>query len=138
MMYQDKFKQFENIENLAGKSWEHAVAIDALNKTNIKDCSIHCFHYQQMLELFFKHLLETKTEFGSYSRTHRLQRLLEEVISNTGFKTNKSQYLMALQVITVCAEEYRYNFLIDCEGYRQSVAVVDVLLDELLMFELAK
>ena len=136
-MYQDKFKQFENIENLAGKSWEHAVAIDVLNKTNIKDCSIHCFHYQQMLELFFKHLLETKTEFGSYSKTHKLQRLLEEVISNTGFKTNKSQYLMALQVITVCAEEYPYNFLIDCEGYKQSVAVVDILLDELLMFELA-
>jgi len=134
-MYQDKFKKFENIENLAGKSWEHAVAIDVLNNTNIKDCSIHCFHYQQMLELFFKHLLEVKTQFGSYSKTHKLQRLLEELIANTEFKTNKSQYFMALQVITVCAEEYRYNFLIDCEGYKQSVAVVDILLDELLEFE---
>ncbi len=134
-MYQDKFKQFENVENLAGKAWEHAVAIDVLNNTNIKDCSIHCFHYQQMLELFFKHLLEVKTQFGSYSKTHKLQRLLEELIANTEFKTNKSQYFMALQVITVCAEEYRYNFLIDCEGYKQSVAVVDILLDELLEFE---
>jgi len=134
-MYQHKFKQFENVENLAGKAWEHAVAIDVLNNTNIKDCSIHCFHYQQMLELFFKHLLEVKTQFGSYSKTHKLQRLLEELIANTEFKTNKSQYFMALQVITVCAEEYRYNFLIDCEGYKQSVAVVDILLDELLEFE---
>jgi len=29
-MYQDKLKQFKNIENLAGKAWEHAVAIDGL------------------------------------------------------------------------------------------------------------
>jgi HEPN domain len=134
-MYQDKLKHFENIENLAGKSWEYAVAIDVLNNTNIKDCSIHCFHYQQMLELFFKHLLETKSEFGSYGKTHKLQKLLEEVIANTPFKTNKSKYLMALQVITVCAEEYRYNFLIDCAGYKQSVEICDVLLDELLEFE---
>ena len=41
---------------------------------------------------------------------------------------------MALQVITVCAEEYRYNFLIDCEGYRRSVNVCDNLLDELIEF----
>ncbi len=134
-MYQERFKQFENIENLAGKAWEHAVALDVLNSTNIRDCSIHCFHYQQMLELFFKHLLETKTLFGSYSRTHKLQKLLEELIATTNFKTNKSQYFMALQVITVCAEEYRYNFLIDCEGYKQSIAITDVLLDELLEFE---
>jgi HEPN domain-containing protein len=134
-MYQDKLKKFENVETLAGKAWEHAVTIDVLTQTKIKDCSIHCFHYQQMLELFFKHLLETRTAFGSYSKTHKLQRLLEEVIANTEFKTNKSQYFMALQVITVCAEEYRYNFLIDCEGYKQSVVVADVLLDELLEFE---
>ena len=134
-MYQDKLKQFENVENLAGKAWEHAVAIDVLNTTNIKDCSIHCFHYQQMLELFFKYLLETRSEFGSYSKTHKLQRLLEEVIANTLFKSDKSKYFMALQVITVCAEEYRYNFLIDCAGYKQSVEICDVLLDELLEFE---
>ncbi len=134
-MYQERFKQFENVENLAGKAWEHAVALDVLNNTSIKDCSIHCFHYQQMLELFFKHLLETKTQFGSYSKTHKLQKLLEELIASANFKTNKSQYFMALQVITVCAEEYRYNFLIDCEGYKQSIAITDVLLDELLAFE---
>jgi HEPN domain len=134
-MYQHKLNKFENIENLAGKSWEHAVTLDILNNTTIKDCSIHCFHYQQMLELLFKHLLETKSQFGSYSRTHKLQKLLEEVIANTLFKTDKSKYLMALQVITVCAEEYRYNFLIDCEGYKQSVKICDELLDELLDFE---
>lgn len=134
-MYQEKFTLFKNVENLAGKSWEHAVAIDVLNNTTIKDCSIHCFHYQKMFELFFKHLLETKSEFGSYSRTHKLQKLLEEVIANTPFKTDKSKYAMALQVITVCAEEYRYNFLIDCEGYRQSIQICDELLDELLNFE---
>jgi hypothetical protein len=134
-MYQEKLIQFENIENLAGKSWEHAVTLDILNTTNIKDCSIHCFHYQQMLELFFKYLLETKSEFGSYGKTHKLQKLLEEVVANTAFKTDKSKYFMVLQVITVCAEEYRCNFLIDCEGYKQSVKICDNLLDELLDFE---
>jgi len=133
-MYQDKFKAFENIENLAGKAWEHAVAIDVLTQTNINDCSIHCFHYQQMLECLIKHLLETKSKFGAYSRSHKLQKLLEELVENTLFKTNKSQYFMALQVITVCAEEYRYNFLIDCVGYHESVKLCDGLIDELLGF----
>jgi len=55
-MYQDKLKNFKNIENLAGKAWEHAIAIDVLVTTEIKDCSIECFHYQQMMELFFKHI----------------------------------------------------------------------------------
>jgi len=134
-MYQEKFKKFKNIENLAGKSWEHAVAIDVLATTDIKDCSIECFHYQQMVELFFQHLLETKSQFGSYSKSQKLQRLLEEVIANTNFKTDKTKFFMALQVITVCAEEYRYNFLLDCDGYRQSVTICDQLLDELLLFE---
>jgi len=134
-MYQQKFNKFKNIENLAGKAWEHAVAIDVLATTDIKDCSIECFHYQQMVELFFKHLLETKSRFGSYSKSHQLQKLLEEVIALTKFRTNKTQYFMALQVITVCAEEYRYNFLLDCQGYRQSVTICDQLLDELLHFE---
>jgi hypothetical protein len=88
-----------------------------------------------MVELFFKHLLETKSQFASYSKSHKLQRLLEELIANTKFRTDKTQYFMALQVITVCAEEYRYNFLLDCEGYRQSVTICDQLLDELLQFE---
>jgi hypothetical protein len=133
-MYQEKTNCFENIENLGGKAWEHAVILDMLKNTSIKDCSIHCFHYQQMMELLIKHLLETKSQFGAYSKTHKLQKLLEELIANTHFKTAKTQYFMALQVITVCAEEYRYNFLIDCEGYRQSVRISDHLLDELLVF----
>ncbi len=134
-MYREKLNQFKNLENLAGKAWQHAVAIDALATTEIKDCSIECFHYQQMLELLFKHLLETKSQFGAYSKSHQLQKLLEEVIATTAFKTDKTKYFMALQVITVCAEEYRYNFLIDCEGYKQSVLICNLLLDELLQFE---
>jgi hypothetical protein len=133
-MYQEKLHAYKNIENLAGKAWEHAVAIDVLAQTDIRDCSLECFHYQQMLELFFKHILETKSQFGAYSRTHKLQKLLEEVIAQTTFKTDKTRYLMALQVITVCAEEYRYNFLIDCDGYRQGVLICDHLLEELLEF----
>jgi hypothetical protein len=134
-MYQEKLEKFKNIENLAGKSWEHAVAIDVLATTDIKDCSIECFHYQQMVELLFKHVLEIKSQFGSYSKSDQLQKLLEEVIAHTKFRTDKTKYFMALQVITVCAEEYRYNFLLDCEGYRQSVTICDQLLDELLQFE---
>lgn len=137
-MYQEKLKTYNNVENLGGKSWEHAVVIDILKTTQIKDSSIECFHYQQMIELFFKHLLETKSKFGAYSRTHKLQKLLEEVIVNTEFKTDKTQYFMALQVITVCAEEYRYNFLLDGEGYKQSVKICDQLLDELLVFDCAE
>lgn len=39
---------------------------------------------------------------------------------------------MALQVITVCAEEYRYNFFLDCEGYKVSVSVANELLEQLI------
>ncbi len=131
-MYQDKLKQFKNIENLAGKAWEHAVAIDVLATTDIKDCSIECFHYQQMMELFCKHILETQSQFGAYSKSHKLQKLLEEVIANTQFRTDKTKYFMALQVITVCA-----YFLIDCEGYKHSVTICDQLLEELIKFEKA-
>jgi hypothetical protein len=60
---------------------------------------------------------------------------LEELIAATAFKTDKTKYRMALQVITVCAEEYRYNFLIDCEGYKDSVNIANELLNELLLFE---
>lgn len=134
-MYQNQLAKFKNIENLAGKAWEHAVAIDVLATTEIKDCAIECFHYQQMMELFLKHLLETRSQFGAYSKSHKLQRLLEELIANTPFKIDKTQYFMALQVITVCAEEYRYNFMLDCEGYRQSVVICNQLLEELLEFE---
>ena len=133
-MYSDIFKSFENAENLAGKAWQHAVIIDLIEKTTIKDCSIHCFHYQQMLEMLMKYLLETKSEYHAYSHSHKLHRLLEELIATTAFKTDKTKYRMALQVITVCAEEYRYNFLIDCEGYKDSVVIANELLNELLLF----
>jgi hypothetical protein len=133
-MYTEKLSRFENVENLAGKAWEHAVACDVISQTPIKDCAMHCFHYQRMFEMLLKHILETKSEFGSRSKTHKLQRLLEEVIVATTFKTDKTKYFMALQVISVCAEEYRYNFLIDCEGYKLSLMIADELLDQLLAF----
>lgn len=137
MTYSEQFKSFENANNLAGKAWQHALNIDLLEKTTIQDCSLHCFHYQQMLEMLIKHLLQTRSIYGAYSHSHKLHRLLEELIANTPFKTNKinkNNYRMALQVITVCAEEYRYNFLIDCEGYKDSVLIANDLLAELLLF----
>ncbi len=82
----------------------------------------------------FKYLLESKSKHALYSRTHKLNNLLEELIEYTAFKTDKTKYRMALQVITVCAEEYRYNFLTDCEGYRDSVQIANELLKELLAF----
>jgi len=134
-MYTELFDSFENAENLGGKAWEHAIALDYLNTTKIRDCSIHCFHYQQMFECFFKHLLETKSEFGGYSKSHKLNKLLEEVIGQTNLRTDKSKYYAHLIAITVCAEEYRYNFDIDCKGYFNTVVVCDELLKELIKFE---
>jgi hypothetical protein len=112
-MYREFFQEFENLKNLGGKAWEHAVALDLLAETNIEDCSIHCFHYQQLIECFFKHILETKSKFGSYSKSYKLNKLLEEVIETTNFKTNKSKY--------------RYNFEIDCKDYTESVAICNEL-----------
>ncbi len=134
-MYGELLKKFENVENLGGKAWQHSLNIDLIEQTNIKDCSIHCFHYQQMFEMLFKHLLRTKSKYGSYSHSHKLHRLLEELIEYTSFRTNKTKYRMALQVITVCAEEYRYNFLIDCEAYEESVQIANELLKELLAYD---
>jgi len=133
-MYQELFKTFANVKNLGGKAWEHAVALDLLNNSAIQDCSIHCFHYQQMLECLFKHLLETKSQFGAYSKSPQLNKLLEEVIGSTAFRTDKSKYRGDLIAIMVCAEEYRYNFDIDCQTYLESVVVCDELLKELVMF----
>jgi hypothetical protein len=62
-----------------------------------------------MFEMLFKHLLQTKSKYSSYSHSHKLHKLLEELIEYTNFRTNKSKYRMALPV---CAEEYRYKFLI--------------------------
>jgi hypothetical protein len=133
-MYAEKLKQFENIENLGGKAWEHAVACDVISQTSIKDCSLHCFHYQQMFELLFKHLLETKTEFGAYPHTHKLNRLLAQFVKETGFAVDTLYYADALNTVTICAEAYRYNFLIDCETYHNSVKTLNPLLDSLMEF----
>ncbi len=133
-MYAEKLKKFENIENLGGKAWQHAVACDVISQTSIKDCSLHCFHYQQMFELLFKHLLETKTEFGAYPHTHKLNRLLAQFVKETGFAADRLCYADALNTVTICAEAYRYNFLIDCETYQHSVETLNPLLDSLMEF----
>jgi len=135
-MYAELLNNFENAETLGGKAWQHAVNLDLIEQVNIKDCSLHCFHYQQLLEMLLKYVLESQSKHGLYSRTQKLNNLLEEVIEYTTFRTDKSQYRMALQVITVCAEEYRYNFLIDGQGYRDSVQIANGLLQELLDFVL--
>ncbi len=131
-MYAEKLKQFENVENLGGKACKHAIACDVIAKTAIKDCSMHCFHYQQMFELLFKHLLETKTEFGAYPHTHKLNKLLAQFVKETSFKVDSLRYGDALNTVTVCAEAYRYNFLIDCETYQHSVEILNPLLDALM------
>jgi len=131
-MYKEKLKVFANQETLAGKSWQHAAAIDLIANLDLKDCSMHCFHYQKMFEMLLKFLLETKSKYGAYPHTHKLNKLFEQLVELTDFRTDKSKYFMALQVITVCAEEYRYNFLLDCEGYKVSVQLADELLEQLV------
>jgi len=134
-MYQETLKKFKDVENLGGKAWQHAYTIDFLDNNPIKDCSLHCFHYQQMFDCLFKHILETKSELGFYSRSHKLNKLLEQIISVTAFRTDKTKYHKDLFNITVCAEEYRYNYEIDCKEYFGMVAVCDELLIELVEFE---
>jgi len=136
-MYQELLNSFASVENLGGKAWEHAYIIDLLNERPIRDCSIHCFHYQQMLECLFKHILEAKSKFQVYSKSHKLHKLLEEVIGLTDFRTDKTKYRHYLVTITVCAEEYRYNFELDCEVYFEMVNVCDELLRELIAFLIA-
>lgn len=133
-MYTEKLAHFENLENLGGKAWEHAVACDVISKTSVKDCSLHCFHYQQLFELLLKHLLESQTKYGAYPRTHKLDKLLLQVIDDTGFNPESSKYIDTLNTITVCAEAYRYNFLLDCTTYQRSVEILNPLLDQLAEF----
>lgn len=134
-MYAEQLKFFENAENLGGKAWQHAVNIDVIEQyTTIKDCSIHCFHYQQMFEMLFKYTIATKSKDGLYAHSHKLNKLLENVIEYTDFKTDKNQYLKSLLVITVCAEVYRYNFLIDCDSYFDSILTTNELLKELILY----
>lgn len=133
-MYTEKLTQFKNAENLGGKAWEHAVMLDFAEQSDIKDCSMHCFHYQQLFELLFKHLLETRTKYGAYPCTHKLNRLLAQLVEDTDFKTDVDKYEPHLTAITVCAEAYRYNFLIDCNAYRKDVLALNPLLNELIEF----
>jgi HEPN domain-containing protein len=133
-MYAEKLSHFKNVKNLGGKAWEHAVMIDYAEKSEIDDCAMHCFHFQQLFELLLKHLLEIKSKFGAYPRTHKLNKLLEQLVEQSEFKTDIDKYESHLTAITVCAEAYRYNFLIDCKVYRKDVAILTPLIDELMAF----
>jgi len=135
LTYKNLLSSFADTKNLAGKAWEHAVIVDYLNREPIKDCSVHCFHYQQMFECLLKHVLETKSELGFYSKSHELNRLLEQVVSVTSFRTDKTKYRGDLNGVTVCASEYRYNFDINCKTYFEMVDVCDGLLRELIDYE---
>jgi hypothetical protein len=133
--YAELLNRFENVENLGGKAWEHAVMVDMLEDNPIiKDCTPHCFHYQQILEMLIKHAIETKTDSKAYSKTHNLEKILGELINDSTLKLKNDGYALPLQVITTCAESYRYNFLLSCSGYRMAVAICDDLIDELLEF----
>ena len=82
-MYRKLFKQYENIENLAGKAWQHAINIELIEKENFKDCSLHCFHYQQMFEMFIKYLLETKPKvIIPYMFDTKLNKLENIIVAN--------------------------------------------------------
>ncbi len=133
-MYAEKLKQFENVENLGGKAWEHAIACDVISKTPVKDCSMHCFHFQQLFELLFKHLLETRTKYGAYPHSHKLDKLLLQVIDDAQFNSESKKYTDALIALTMCAEAYRYNFLLNCETYNGMVNSLNPLLNELAEF----
>ena len=133
-MYAEQLRIFENAENLGGKAWQHAANIDLLKQINIKDCSLHCFHYQQMFEMLFKHILEIKSEDNLHIYTHKLNNLLENLIKYTNFKTDKNKYHMTLSFITVCAGIYRYDFSMECNVYYESVKIADELLKELLIY----
>jgi hypothetical protein len=135
MTYAERLKAFENVENLGGKSWEHAVICDMLEANPIiKDCTPHCTHYQQLLEMLIKHALETKSAIGAYRKTHHLTQLLADLITYSEFKTDLERYYIALSTITMCAMEYRYDFQLQCHAYWQAVAITDSLIDELLRF----
>ena len=135
MSYGELLEQYKNVENLGYKAWEHSIMLDNIAKiTEIKYCAIHCFHYQQMFEMLFKHILETKSRNCAFPFTHKLEVLLEKIISATDFKCDFDKYYGAFGVITVCAEAYRYNFNINCKLYRRDVKICDELLKELIGF----
>ncbi len=133
-MYTEKLKHFENVKNLGGKAWEHAKVCDWVSDSGIDDCAMHCFHFQQTFELLFKHILETKTEFGAYPMIHKLDKLLKQVVRETDFDVGTIDYSSHLNALTMCAESYRYNFLLSCESYKNMVTALNPLFDQLAEF----
>lgn len=133
-MYTEKLQHFENVKNLGGKAWEHAKVCDWVSNSGIDDCAMHCFHFQQIFELLFKHLLETNTEFGAYPLIHKLDRLLKQIVKETDFNVDVAKYTAELNALTMCAESYRYNFLLNCDTYNDTVNALNPLFDQLAEF----
>lgn len=135
MTYADRLKAFENVENLGGKAWEHAVICDLLEANPIiQDCTPHCTNYQQMLEMLIKHGLETKSVIGSYRKTHDLVQLLNDLNAYSRFSASMETYQISLNAIKTCAEAYRYDFQLNCKAYWMAVEITKPLIDELLEF----
>ncbi len=135
LKYQNLLNVYENQSTLAGKAWQHACSIDLFNDFGkIEDCSMHCYHYQQMFEFLFKYTIEKKSKLLGYTHTHKLYKLLEQVIGATDFRTDKNKYESSLLVISVCAESYRYDFLLDCDTYYAATIKCDSLISEILKF----
>ena len=63
-----------------------------------------------------------------------LDSLLELIVKDTNFRTDLEKFSQSLVTVTVCAEAYRYNFLLNCKTYWYSVEILNILLDELMAF----
>ena len=92
MSYANRLNRFTDTENLSEKAWQHAVTIDLIATEKLKNCSLHCFHYQQMLEILLKYLLETKSLYGTYPHTHKLNKLLVALIGHSDLSIDKGKY----------------------------------------------
>ena len=133
-MYAEKLKHFENVENLGGKAWQHAVMCDFFNNSLITDCSIPCFHYQQLFEFLLKHILETRTQYGAYPDSNKLDKLLLQATKQTKMSVDYEKYTSSLITLTVCADLYHYDTYLSCATYQHIIDSLNPLLDQLAEF----
>lgn len=133
-MYAEKLKHFKNVENLGGKAWEHAVMCDILDDLQITDYSIYCFHYQQLFEFLLKHLLETRTQYGAYPDSNKLDNLLLQVTKQTGISVDYEKYTSSLIALTTYADLHRYHDFLGCDTYQHITNSLNPLLDQLAEF----
>lgn len=57
-----------------------------------------------------------------------------QIVKDTEFRIDVEKYTSALVTLTVYEEAYRYNFLLNCETYKNTVKNLNSLLDELAKF----